>query len=151
RHRLRGRARRAAARVRGARLRGDLPPPRRPGPGPVPRGGRARAAARPARLTRTVPGGSPVYLPMATFMLLPGAGGSGWVWHLVARERTAHGHRAVPVDLPAADDRAGRAEYVDAVVAAVPPGADDLAVVALSMGALSAPLVCERLPVRLLV
>lgn len=88
---------------------------------------------------------------MATFMLLPGAGGSGWVWHLVARELEARGHRAVPVDLPAGDDDAGLATYVDTVVAAVPPGADDLAVVALSMGALTAPLVCERLPVRLVV
>ena len=88
---------------------------------------------------------------MATFMLLPGAGGSGWLWHLVARELEARGHRAVPVDLPAGDDDAGLAAYIDAVVAAVPPNAEDLAVVALSMGALTAPLVCERLPVRLLV
>lgn len=88
---------------------------------------------------------------MATFMLLPGAGGSGWVWQLVARELEARGHRAVPVDLPAGDDDAGLAAYVDAVVGAVPAGTDDLAVVALSMGALTAPLVCERLPVRLLV
>ncbi|MBD8061098.1 alpha/beta fold hydrolase [Oceanitalea stevensii] len=88
---------------------------------------------------------------MATFMLLPGAGGSGWIWHLVARELEARGHRAAPVDLPAGDDDAGLREYVDAVVGAVPAGAQDLAVVALSMGALTAPLVCERLPVRLLV
>ncbi len=88
---------------------------------------------------------------MVTFMLLPGAGGSAWVWHLVARELEARGHRAVPVDLPAGDDDAGLAAYTDVAVAAVPPGAEDVAVVALSMGALTAPLLCERLPVRLLV
>ncbi len=102
-------------------------------------------------LARRVSGTAPVCHPMATFMLLPGAGGSGWVWHLVARELEGRGHRAVPVDLPAGDDDAGLAAYTDAVVAAVPAGAHDVAVVALSMGALTAPLVCEHLPVRLIV
>jgi len=88
---------------------------------------------------------------MATFVLIPGAGGSGWSWHLVARELENRGHRAVPVDLPADDDAAGLAEYVATVVALVPPDTPDLAVVGASMGALTAPLVCEHLPVRLVV
>lgn len=88
---------------------------------------------------------------MATFALVPGAGGSAWSWHLVARELESRGHRAVPVELPAGDDTAGLAEYVSAVVDAVPPGAADLVVVGMSMGGLTAPLVATRLPVRLLV
>ena len=41
--------------------------------------------------------------------------------------------------------------YVTTVVGAVPEDASDLAVVAVSMGALTAPLLCAHLPVRLLV
>ena len=88
---------------------------------------------------------------MATFVLIPGAGGSAWLWHLVARELESRGHPAVPVDRPAADDDAGLAAYVATVVRAVPQDARDLAVVATSMGALTAPLTCAHLPVRLLV
>lgn len=88
---------------------------------------------------------------MATVLLIPGAGGSGWFWHLVARELQARGHRPVPVDLPAGDADAGLDRYVAAVVAALPEDAEDVALVAQSMGGLIAPLVCAQVPVRLLV
>jgi|SRR5690625_2296856 len=88
---------------------------------------------------------------MATFLLIPGAGGSAWSWHLVARELEQRRHRAVPVDLPAADDDAGLDAYVATVVRAAPRDAGALAVVAMSMGGLTAPLVCAHLPVRLVV
>jgi len=88
---------------------------------------------------------------MATFVLVPGAGGSAWDWHLLERELHARGHTSVAVELPTDDDTAGLAAYADAVVAAVPDGARDLVVVAQSMGGLSAPLVVGRVPVRLLV
>ena len=42
-----------------------------------------------------------------TFILIPGAGGSAWYWHLVAPKLQERGHEAIPVELPAADDRAG--------------------------------------------
>jgi pimeloyl-ACP methyl ester carboxylesterase len=52
--------------------------------------------------------------------------------------------------LPCADDDAGLAEYVDTVIEAI-DGRDDLVVVAHSLGAFTAPLVCARVPARLLV
>lgn len=86
---------------------------------------------------------------MTTFLLVPGAGGAAWSWHLVVRELAARGHRAVAVDLPADDEDAGLADYVASVVRAAPEDDDDLAVVAQSLGGLVAPLVCDHLPVRL--
>ena len=89
-----------------------------------------------------------------TFVLVPGAGGSAWYWSRLVPELTGHGFPAVAVDLPADDDTAGLAAYADAVVDAVDaaaPDAEDVVLVAQSMGGLTAPLVVDRLPVRLLV
>ena len=88
---------------------------------------------------------------MATFVLIPGAGGDAWYWHRLVPELRARGHEAIAVELPTGDDAAGIAEYADAAVAAVGGCRDELVVVAQSMGAYSAPLACERLPVQLLV
>ncbi len=85
-----------------------------------------------------------------TFVLIPGAGGEAWFWHRLVAELERRGRRAVAVDLPAGDDRAGWAEYADAVVAAASE-VDDAVLVAQSMAGFTAPLVCDRLPVRLLV
>ncbi|RBY85110.1 alpha/beta fold hydrolase [Blastococcus sp. TF02A-26] len=85
-----------------------------------------------------------------TFVLVPGAGGQAWYWHRVVPELERRGFPAVAVDLPADDDTAGLAVYADAVVAAAGDAAD-VVLVAQSMGGLTAPLVCDRLPVRLLV
>ena len=84
-----------------------------------------------------------------TFVLVPGAGGQAWYWHRLVGELQRRGHRAVAVDLPSGDDTAGLAAYADAVVAAA--DGDRVVLVAQSMGGLTAPLVCERLPVALLV
>jgi len=86
----------------------------------------------------------------ATFALIPGAGGQAWYWHRVVDQLRQRGHDAVAVDLPAADDAAGLTAYTDAVVAAI-GDARPLVVVGQSMGGLTAPLVCERVPVDLLV
>jgi pimeloyl-ACP methyl ester carboxylesterase len=86
----------------------------------------------------------------ATYVLIPGAGGDAWEWHLVARELEARGHVAVPVSLPAGDDRAGWNEYADAVVTAI-GDQRDVVLVAQSLAGFSAPLVCERRHVELLV
>jgi pimeloyl-ACP methyl ester carboxylesterase len=87
---------------------------------------------------------------MATFVLVPGAGGDTWFWHRLVPELEARGHVAVPVGLPTANDSAGLAAYADAVVAAVGDVAP-VVLVAQSMGGLTAPLVCDRLDVELLV
>jgi len=90
---------------------------------------------------------------MATFVLVPGAGGQAWYWHRLVPELEARGHDAIAVELPAADPRAGLAEYTDTLVSAIGDHAGDheLVVVAQSMGAYAATLVCDRVPVRLLV
>ncbi|HEY7432228.1 MAG TPA: alpha/beta hydrolase [Streptosporangiaceae bacterium] len=87
---------------------------------------------------------------MSRFVLVPGAGGAGWYWHLVAGELQAAGHEAVAVDLPAADESAGLPEYTDLVIAAA-GGRDDVVLVAQSLGGFTVPLACARLPVKLLV
>jgi pimeloyl-ACP methyl ester carboxylesterase len=87
---------------------------------------------------------------MTTFVLIPGAGGEAWYWHRVVPELEARGHDAVAVDLPAGDDGAGWSEYADAIVAAI-GDRTELILVAQSLGGFSAPLVCERRPVDLLV
>ncbi|OIV35548.1 alpha/beta hydrolase [Mangrovactinospora gilvigrisea] len=101
---------------------------------------------------------------MATFVLIPGASAGPWYWHLLEDELRARGHESVAVDLPNEDDAAGLAEYADAVVAAIGAaggggggggdgggGAGDVVLVAHSLGGFTAPLVCERVPVALLV
>jgi pimeloyl-ACP methyl ester carboxylesterase len=85
-----------------------------------------------------------------TFVLVPGAGGQAWYWHRLVPELARRGHTAIAVDLPAGDDAAGLAAYTDAVVAAA-GNRSPVVLVAQSMGGLTAPLACTRLPVRLLV
>ncbi|MGH2445207.1 MAG: alpha/beta fold hydrolase [Thermoleophilaceae bacterium] len=87
---------------------------------------------------------------MSTYALIPGAGGSAWYWHLVAAELGARDHDVIAVDLPADDDSAGLARYADTVVEAMGERADPV-LVAQSMGAYTATIVCERIPVRLLI
>jgi len=87
---------------------------------------------------------------MATYVLIPGAGGSAWYWHRVAAELRHRGHEVVAVDLPAGDDTAGLEDYAETVVAAI--GARrDIILVAHSLGGFTAPLVCARVDVDLLV
>lgn len=89
---------------------------------------------------------------MTTFAVVHGAGGSAWEWHLVRDELAARGHQLVAVDLPSEDESAGLWSYADTVVDAVrEAGADDVVVVAHSLGGFVAPLVAARIPVRRLV
>src|SRR3954466_2165389 len=87
---------------------------------------------------------------MATYVLIHGAGGDAWYWHLVTPELRAFGHDVVTVDLPCDDDRAGLAEYADAVVAAI-GDRRGVILVAQSLAGFTAPLVCGRVPVSLMV
>lgn len=87
---------------------------------------------------------------MATFVMVHGAGDVGWYWHLTAAELGRRGHDVVAPDLPCDDDAAGLLEYRDTVLDAI--GArGELVVVAQSAGAFTAPLVCERRRVDLIV
>lgn len=87
---------------------------------------------------------------MATYVLIHGAADSAWFWHLLDAELRELGHDVVAVDLPCDDDSAGLAEYTDTVVDAI-GSRTDLVVVAQSFGGFTAPLVCERVPVDLVV
>jgi pimeloyl-ACP methyl ester carboxylesterase len=88
---------------------------------------------------------------MATYVLIHGAGSTAWDWHLVAPELRKRGHDTVAMDLPCEDESAGLPEYVDTVVDAIGDRQGDLVVVAHSLGGFTAPLVCARVPARLLV
>lgn len=87
---------------------------------------------------------------MATFLLIPGAGGDPTYWYRVAPLLVAAGHRVVAVDLPHVDGTT-LSDQVDAAVVAGVRAERPLVVVAQSMGAQIAPAVCDRLPVDLLV
>jgi pimeloyl-ACP methyl ester carboxylesterase len=86
---------------------------------------------------------------MATYVLIHGAS-DAFYWHRVVPMLEDRGHEVVAPDLPIGDDDAGFADYADAVVEAV-GHRSDLIVVGQSMGAYTAPIVCQRLPVELLV
>ncbi|MFI0899204.1 alpha/beta hydrolase [Streptomyces sp. NPDC020983] len=87
---------------------------------------------------------------MATYVLVPGADGRAWYWHLVARELRDRGHAVVAVDLPADtdDDGADLDAFADAIAAAVrgaaPRPEAPVVLVAQSLGGFSAPLVVDR-------
>jgi alpha-beta hydrolase superfamily lysophospholipase len=84
-------------------------------------------------------------------VLIPGAGGRAWVWHLVEADLRRRGYDAFAVDLPAADEGQGLPAYADAVVRAVGEragGGEPVAIAAYSLGAFTAPLVWQRVPAR---
>src|SRR5665213_2369125 len=86
---------------------------------------------------------------MTSAVLIPGAGGLGWYWHLVERHLEDQGYDALTVDL-AASGRAGLPAYADAVVNAI-GGRADVALIAQSMGAFTVPLVWQRVPISVVV
>ena len=87
---------------------------------------------------------------MANYALIHGAGSGAWYWHLVVPELEELGHTVIAPDLPCDDDAAGLAEYAHVVVDAA---ADHTPVilVAQSLGAFTAGLVAERIPVEMIV
>jgi pimeloyl-ACP methyl ester carboxylesterase len=100
---------------------------------------------------------------VAAFAFIHGAGDVGWYWHLVAADLEERGHDTVAPDLPCDDDSAGLPEYADTVAASTvaastvaaaaggQAGRAGLVVVAQSLGGFVAPLVCDRIPVALIV
>jgi len=87
---------------------------------------------------------------MSTYVFIPGAGGDPWQFHLVIHELESKGQGAIGVRLPSGDDATGWSEYADAVVNAI-GDRRELVLVAQSLAGFTAPIVCERLPVDLLV
>jgi pimeloyl-ACP methyl ester carboxylesterase len=87
---------------------------------------------------------------MATYALVPGGGGDPWEWHRLTPELKARGHEAIAVRLPTENETAGWSEYAEAVVEAL-GDRGEVAVVAASMGGFTAPIVCARRQVELLV
>ncbi|MBV9982005.1 alpha/beta fold hydrolase [Bradyrhizobium sp.] len=84
---------------------------------------------------------------MATFVLVPGAGGMAWYWHRVVPLIRAARHEAIAVDLPGDDRNSGLAVYADIVIRAIAQPSDVI-LVAQSLAGFTAPLVCVRAPVR---
>ncbi|GAC1415748.1 MAG: alpha/beta fold hydrolase [Actinomycetota bacterium] len=84
---------------------------------------------------------------MTTFLLVHGAYHSGAHWDLVARELRAKGHSTIAPDLPISDPELGAGAYAQTLAkAAREAEADDVVVVAHSMGGLSAPLAASMIP-----
>lgn len=90
---------------------------------------------------------------MATYVLIHGAATDAWYWNPLADRLRARGHNVVAPDLPCDDESAGLPTYADAAVDAVGELASDtqLVVVAHSFGGFTAPLLCARIRVDLLV
>jgi len=86
---------------------------------------------------------------MATFVLVPGAGGVSWYWHRVVPLLEEAQHEAIAVDLPGDDARAGLSVYADRVLEAI--GTREVVLVAQSLGGFTAAPVCARASVRMLV
>jgi pimeloyl-ACP methyl ester carboxylesterase len=87
---------------------------------------------------------------MTDLLLIPGAGGDARYWSRVVPLLEAKGHRATAIDLPHGDAPVGLDGFAERVVQAVRPG-EPTVLVAQSMGAFVAPLVAERVPVKLIV
>jgi pimeloyl-ACP methyl ester carboxylesterase len=83
------------------------------------------------------------------FVTIPGAGGAGYAWSLVAERLRASGHTAATPDLPTGGHR-GLSEYADAIADAA-GDANDVTLVAHSLGGFTAAVAARRLPVARLV
>ena len=81
---------------------------------------------------------------MAQFVLIPGAGGDPWYWHLVVELMRERGHSVLAVELPADGIECGLPEYVDAVVDKAGE-LDDVVLVAQSLGGFTAAMTAARL------
>jgi pimeloyl-ACP methyl ester carboxylesterase len=82
---------------------------------------------------------------MATFLLIPGAGGAAWYWHRVAPLLKEAGHEAIAVDLPGDDPEKGIDAYANIVVEAAGSRVG-LILVAQSLGGFTAAAASSRLP-----
>ena len=84
------------------------------------------------------------------FVLVPGAGGMAWYWHRVSPLLQQAGHEAIAVDLPGDDESMGLNDYTEIVIRAIGERSN-VVLVAQSLGGFTAPLVCARASVRMLI
>lgn len=87
---------------------------------------------------------------MATYALIHGAGDSAAHWYLLEPELRARGHEVVAMDLPCEDESARFADYAEAAASAIGERGP-VTVVAQSLGGFTAPLLCDRVAVELIV
>src|SRR4051812_706093 len=87
---------------------------------------------------------------MTTFALIHGAWHGGWSFERLVPELEALGHDAIAPDLPCEDPAAGAEAYAR-IVADATGDAENVVVVAHSLGGLTAPLVALVRPVRRIV
>jgi pimeloyl-ACP methyl ester carboxylesterase len=73
-----------------------------------------------------------------------------WYWHRVVPLMRAAGQEAIAVDLPGDDGQSGLAAYADIVVRAI-GDRRDVILVAQSLAGFTVPLVCARVPLRMIV
>jgi alpha-beta hydrolase superfamily lysophospholipase len=85
---------------------------------------------------------------MATFVLIPGAGGHGAYWNRLVPALEQRGHAAVAVDIPEDEAGATLADWAVHVERAA-HGRDGIVLVAQSLGGFLAPIV--RLPISMIV
>jgi pimeloyl-ACP methyl ester carboxylesterase len=85
---------------------------------------------------------------VATFLLIPGAGGHGAYWSRLVAELEVRGHEAVAVDIPEHEPGSRLADWAVHVERAG-HGQRDVVLVAQSLGAFLAPIV--RVPARMIV
>jgi alpha/beta hydrolase family protein len=84
---------------------------------------------------------------VTTFGLLPGACHGPWCWADVVEALAARGHAGIPVDLPGDDPTADFDRYVEVTQAAL-ADADDVVLVAHSLGAHTAVRASHVMPLR---
>lgn len=91
--------------------------------------------------------------PVATFVLIAGAGSTPWYWHLVEPLLREYGHDTIAPHLPVDDVAATFEDYAQVVIDTIGDrrDRDDIVLVAQSLGGYTAPLVADRLAVRLIV
>jgi pimeloyl-ACP methyl ester carboxylesterase len=85
-----------------------------------------------------------------SFVLIPGAGGMAWYWHRVSPLLQRAHHEAIAIDLPGNDESMGLNDYAEIVVHAIGERSN-VVLVAQSLAGFTAPLVCARVSVRMLI
>jgi pimeloyl-ACP methyl ester carboxylesterase len=85
-----------------------------------------------------------------SYILIPGAGGMAWYWHRVVALLELAQREAIAVDLPGDDESAGLDDYAEIVVREIGQRTN-VTLVAQSLGAFTAAVVCERISVGKLI
>lgn len=83
-----------------------------------------------------------------TFVLIHGAWHGGWCWDRLVASLETRGYRGIAIDLPAEDGSATFHDYARTVVEAIPEDANNVVLVAHSLGGMTVPLVAARRPLR---